>query len=78
MKDLVNPFASNLILLITHRDVFFLYQSHKTSPIKAGAPLSCHPIIDDDPIYVLVEGWAEMIRKVYEEDPLLVMFSRIS
>jgi hypothetical protein len=28
------------------------------------------PIIDDDPTYVPSKGWAEMIRKVYEIDPL--------
>jgi len=29
------------------------------------------PIIEDDPTFVPSKGWAEMIRKVYEIDPLL-------
>lgn len=29
------------------------------------------PIIEDEPNNVLSKGWAEMIRKVYEIDPLL-------
>jgi ribosomal protein S27E len=45
--------------------------AHRGKIRKAGAQLSHHPIIDDDPAYVPSKGWAEMIRKVYEVDPLL-------
>jgi len=38
---------------------------------KAGVQPPHPPIIEDDLIYVLAKGWAEMIRKVYEIDPLL-------
>jgi len=38
---------------------------------KAGADLLHPHIIEDDPVYVPAKGWAEMIRKVYEVDPLL-------
>jgi hypothetical protein len=38
---------------------------------KAGADPSYPPIIEVDPSYVPAKGWAEMIRRVYEVDPLL-------
>jgi len=38
---------------------------------KAGAQPSHPPIIEHDPTYVPTKGWAAMIRKVYEIDPLL-------
>lgn len=38
---------------------------------KAEADPSHPPIIEDDPNYMPSKGWAEMIRKVYEVDPLL-------
>ena len=43
--------------------------AHRGKMRKAGA---FHPpIIEDDLAYVPSKGWAEMIRKVYEVDPLL-------
>ena len=38
---------------------------------KAGADLSYSPIIEYNPTYVPSKSWADMIRKVYEIDPLL-------
>jgi hypothetical protein len=38
---------------------------------KAGAQPSHPTTIKDDLTYVPSKGWAEMIRKVYEVDPLL-------
>ncbi len=38
---------------------------------KAGADLFHVPIIEDMDRYVPSRGWAEMIRKVYEIDPLI-------
>ena len=38
---------------------------------KAGTALSHPPIIEEEPRYVPSRGWAEMIRKIYEVDPLL-------
>jgi len=38
---------------------------------KAGANFSHRPIIEDEPGYVPSKGWAGMIRKVYEVDPLI-------
>ena len=45
--------------------------AHRGKMRKAGTQPSHLPIIDDDPTYVPAKGWAEMIRKVYEIDPLL-------
>jgi len=45
--------------------------AHRGKIRKAGANLSHPPIIEDEPAYVPSKGWAEMIRKVYEADPLL-------
>jgi hypothetical protein len=45
--------------------------AHRGKIRKAGAKPSHPPIIEDDPTYVPSKGWAEMIRKVYEIDPLL-------
>jgi len=45
--------------------------AHRGKVRKAGAQPSHPPIIEDDPTYVPSKGWAEMIRKVYEVDPLL-------
>ncbi len=39
--------------------------------VRQGLNPSHPPIIEDDPTYVPAKGWAEMIRKVYEVDPLL-------
>jgi hypothetical protein len=38
---------------------------------KAAADPSHRSIIEDDPGYVPSKGWAEMIRKVYEVNPLI-------
>jgi len=38
---------------------------------KAGVELSHPPIIDDKVSFVPSKGWAEMIRKVFEVDPLI-------
>jgi len=38
---------------------------------KAASELSLPLIIEDDPTYVPSKGWAEIIRKVYEVDPLI-------
>jgi hypothetical protein len=37
---------------------------------KAVSALSSPPIIEEKTIFVPSKGWAEMIRKVYEVDPL--------
>ena len=48
-----------------------LYSSaHRGKMHKAGADPSHPLIIEDDPTYVPAKGWADMIRKVYEVDPL--------
>ena len=45
--------------------------AHRGKMHKAEDDSSHPPIIEDDPAYVPSNGWAEMIRKVYEVDPLL-------
>jgi hypothetical protein len=45
--------------------------AHRGKMRKAGADPLYPPIIEDDPTYVPSKGWADMIRKVYEVDPLL-------
>jgi len=45
--------------------------AHRGKMRKAGSALSHPPIIKEEPRYVPTNGWAEMIRKVYEVDPLL-------
>jgi hypothetical protein len=45
--------------------------AHRGKMRKAGTQPSYPPIIEDGPAYVPAKGWAEMIRKVYEVDPLL-------
>ena len=37
---------------------------------KAGADPSYPPVAEDGPSHMPAKGWAEMIRKVYEVDPL--------
>jgi hypothetical protein len=44
--------------------------AHRGKMRKAGADPPYPPVIEDDPAYVPAKGWAEMIRKVYEVDPL--------
>lgn len=45
--------------------------AHRGKKRKAEVDPSHPPIIDEKETYVLSKGWAEMIRKVYEIDPLL-------
>jgi hypothetical protein len=45
--------------------------AHRGKMRKAGVDPSHPPIIEDEPNYAPSRGWAEMIRKVYETDPLL-------
>ena len=45
--------------------------AHRGKMRKAGVDPSHPPIIEDELNYVPSKGWAEMIRKVYEVDPLL-------
>jgi hypothetical protein len=45
--------------------------AHRGKIRKAGADPSYPLITEDGPTYVPAKGWAEMIRKVYEVDPLL-------
>jgi hypothetical protein len=45
--------------------------AHRGKMRKASSALSPPPIIEEEPRYVPSKGWAEMIRKVYEVDPLL-------
>jgi hypothetical protein len=45
--------------------------AHRGKMRKAGADPLYPPIFEDDQTYVPSIGWAEMIRKVYEVDPLL-------
>jgi len=45
--------------------------AHRGKIRKAGADPSYPLITEDGPAYVPAKGWAEMIRKVYEVDPLL-------
>ena len=45
--------------------------AHRGKIHKAGADPSYPLITEDGPAYVPAKGWAEMIRKVYEVDPLL-------
>jgi len=45
--------------------------AHRGKKRKAGVDSSCLPIIEDEASLVPSRGWAEMIRKVYEIDPLI-------
>jgi len=45
--------------------------AHRGKLHKAGAQPSHFPHFELDPTYVPSKGWAEMIRKVYEVDPLV-------
>jgi len=45
--------------------------AHRGKVRKAASALCPRPIIEDEPRYVPSKGWAEMIRKVYEVDPLI-------
>jgi hypothetical protein len=45
--------------------------AHRNKMRKVGANPPHPSIIEDDPAYMPAKGWAEMIRKVYEIDPLI-------
>ncbi len=45
--------------------------AHRGKKKKAGVALSCPPIIEDEVSFTPSRGWAEMIKKVYEIDPLI-------
>jgi len=45
--------------------------AHRGKKKKAGVDPSCPPIIEDEASFIPSSGWAEMIKKVYEVDPLL-------
>jgi len=45
--------------------------AHRGKIRKAVSAVSPPPIIVDDPTFLPSKGWAEMIRKVYEVDPLI-------
>ena len=45
--------------------------AHRGKMRKAGTYPPHPPIIEVDPSYVPAKGWAEMIRRVYEVDPLI-------
>jgi len=44
--------------------------AHRGKIRKAASALSPPSIIEEEPNYVSSKSWAEMIRKVYEVDPL--------
>ena len=45
--------------------------AHRGKMRKAGVDPSHPPIINDEVSFVPSNGWAEMIRKVFEVDPLI-------
>ncbi len=45
--------------------------THRGKKRKTGDDSSHPPIIDDEVSFVPSKGWAEMIRKVFEVDPLI-------
>ncbi len=45
--------------------------AHRGKKKKAGVEPSCPPIIGDEASFMPSSGWADMIRKVYEIDPLI-------
>ena len=45
--------------------------AHRGKKKKAGVDPSCPLIIEDEVSFPLSRGWAEMIKKVYEIDPLI-------
>ena len=45
--------------------------AHRGKKRKADSVFSPSPIIEEESLFVPSKGWAEMIRKVYEVDPLL-------
>ncbi len=51
--------------------LFHYSNAHRGKKRKAEVDPSHPPIIDEKETYVPSKGWAEMIRKVYEIDPLL-------
>jgi len=49
----------------------FCANAHRGKMSKVGVSPSHPPIIEEEERFVPSKGWAEMIRKVYEVDPLL-------
>ena len=45
--------------------------AHRGKIHKTGVDSSHPPVIEEKDSFVVSRGWAEMIRKVYETDPLL-------
>jgi len=45
--------------------------AHRGKKKKAGVDPSCPPIIEDEASFIPSRGWADMIKKVYEIDPLI-------
>ncbi len=45
--------------------------AHQGKKKKVGVDPSCPPIIEDEASFIPSCGWADMIRKVYEIDPLI-------
>jgi hypothetical protein len=45
--------------------------AHRGKIRKTASALSSSPVMEDGQTSVLSKGWAEMIRRVYEIDPLL-------
>ncbi|MBW2614547.1 MAG: transposase, partial [Deltaproteobacteria bacterium] len=45
--------------------------AHRGKKKKAGVDPSCPPVIEDAVSFAPSRGWAEMIKKVYEIDPLI-------
>ena len=45
--------------------------AHRGKMRKKGVDPSHPPIIEDETLFVLSRGWTEMIRKVYQVDPLI-------
>jgi len=64
-----------LLLDVPHRQIVLYYglysNAHRGKKRKAGLAPSYPPIIEDETSFLPSRGWAEMIRKVYEVDPLL-------
>ena len=50
--------------------------AHRGKKKKAGVEPSCPPIIEDEASFIPSSGWAEMIKKVYEVDPLICLAKR--
>lgn len=63
---------NEFVLLCAMIRYYGLYSNaHRGKRRKANVDPSHLPIIDDEDDHVPSKGWAEMIRKAYETDPLL-------